>query len=351
MVHNRNEYIFFRFRMLMAPIINREIHLIKRSLGLPEKTDFGIVETPIPSIGDGQILVKNLYFSVDPYMRGRMYDRKSYVPPFQLNQPLSGGCVGKIIESNLENFAVGEFVLGFDGWREYFISNGKELTKIDSKLAPIQSYLSVLGLTGFTAYIGLFEISKLQENDTVFVSAAAGAVGSIVCQIAKIKGCRVVGSAGTDEKIQWLLNDLGIDAAFNYKTTSNLRSVVGTLCPKGINVYFDNVGGKMLDAALLHMRSNGRVVICGMISQYNKPRPDPIYNIIMAIQKRLTIRGFIVTDYNGKMKEFLTEMGKWYLEGKIKQKESVVEGIENSVDAFLGLFSGKNIGKMLVKLD
>jgi len=329
---------------------NREVHLIHRPVGLPSKDDFALIETDIPEPKDGEILVKNLYFSVDPYMRGRMVDRKSYVPPFQLNRPMSGGSVGKILKSFNKNFSEGDYVFGFNGWREYYISDGVGLMKIDPNLAPIQTYLSVLGMTGFTAYIGLFEIGKLKENETVFVSAAAGAVGSIVCQIAKIYGCKVIGSAGSDEKVQWLLNELGIDASFNYKNTSNLLVEIGKLCPNGIDLYFDNVGGEFLDAALFNMANFGRVVICGMISQYNKPKPDPLYNLILSIQKRLTIRGFLVSDYNDKLFEFLGKMSKWYTERKIQQEETIVDGIEHAIDAFLGLFSGNNLGKMLVKL-
>lgn len=331
-------------------IQQREVHLVRRPIELPQKSDFALVTTELPQLEDGQILIKNLYFSVDPYMRGRMIDRKSYVPPYQLNQAMSGGSVGKIIQSQNPKFAVNEYVYGNGGWREYFISNGKELTKIMPELAPIHNFLSILGLTGFTAYIGLLEIGKLMEGETVFVSAAAGAVGSIVCQIAKIKRCKVFGSAGSDVKIKYLLEEIGIDGAFNYKINTDLSKEIRKLCPEGIDLYFDNVGGAFLDAAILNMKSFGRIAICGMISQYNKPKPDPLYNLIVTIQKRLTIRGFIVSDYNDRLMEFIGEMSKWYASGQIKQKETIIKGIEKSVEAFLGLFSGDNIGKMLVKL-
>ena len=334
----------------MIPTKHKEVHLIKRPVGIPKKDDFAVVVVEIPPLEDGQILIKNLYFSVDPYMRGRMIDRKSYVPPFQLNEVMNGGCVGEIIESNNKKFKVGEFVYGMGGWREYYISSGKSLMKIDPSLAPIRYFLSAIGMTGLTAYIGLTEIGKLKEGETVFISAAAGAVGSIACQIAKIKGCKVVGSAGSDEKIKYLLEEVGIDAAFNYKTTPNLRHEIKMLCPNGIDLYFENVGGEILDAVLSNMNSFGRVVLCGMISQYNKEKPDPIYNMILAVQKRLRIQGFIVSDHQEKMFEFFGEMGKWFSAGKIKQKETVIEGIENSIDAFIGLFRGENVGKMIVKL-
>jgi len=329
---------------------NHEVHLVQRPIGMPKKSDFAIVKNTVPALQEGQILIKNRFFSVDPYMRGRMVDRKSYVPPYQLNEVMNGGCVGEIIDSKNKKFSVGETVYGFGGWREYYVSSGKGLTRIDPSLAPIHNFLSILGLTGFTAYLGLIEVGKLKEGDTVFVSAAAGAVGSIACQIAKVKGCKVYGSAGSDSKIKYLLDEVGIDGAFNYKTNPELRKEIRILCPEGIDVYFDNVGGELLDAILLNMKSFGQIVICGMISQYNKPKPDPLYNLIVSISKRLTIRGFIVSDYNDRLMEFIGEMSKWYGSGQIKQKETIIEGIENSIDAFLGLFSGDNIGKMIVKL-
>jgi NADPH-dependent curcumin reductase CurA len=334
----------------MRPAKNREIHLVSRPIGMPKNTDFALVETDIPPLKEGEILIKNHYISVDPYMRGRMYDRKSYVPPFELNQPMTGGNVGEILESTNPGFQEGEYVSGMGGWREYFISNGSGLTIIDPKAVPIHNYLSLFGMTGLTAYIGLIEIAQVRKRDTVFISAAAGAVGSIACQIAKEIGCKVIGSAGSDEKVKWLVEDLGIDAAFNYKKVENIQWDLANLAPKGIGVYFDNVGGKTLDAALANIKKKGRVAVCGMISQYNKAVPDPIYNLLFVNKMRLKIEGFIVSDHMGKTPEFIDQMSKWYAEGKIKQRETVVEGIENAVDAFLGLFSGENIGKMLVKL-
>jgi NADPH-dependent curcumin reductase CurA len=329
---------------------NKEVHLINRPVGIPIKADFGIYETEISPTHEGEVLIENYYFSVDPYMRGRMVDRKSYVPPFQLNKPMSGGSVGKIIESKHTKFEKGEFVYGNGAWRQFFKSDGDGLLKIDPNIAPISYYLSLFGMTGLTAYVGLTEIGKLNRKDTVFVSAAAGAVGSIACQIAKIHGCRVIGSAGSDEKVKFLLQDLGIDAAFNYKTTPNLHHEIKMLCPNGIDLYYDNVGGEILETILFNMNTFGRIIICGMISQYNKEKPDPIHNLILTIQKRLRIQGFIVSDHYDKLPVFIGKMAKWYAEGKIRQKETVVEGIEKSIDAFLGLFSGENIGKMIVKL-
>jgi NADPH-dependent curcumin reductase CurA len=252
---------------------SREIRLKNRPEGLPRETDFELAEVELPEIGEGEVLVQNMYMSVDPYMRGRMVDKRSYLPPFQLNQPLDGGCVGGVVESKNEQFQVGDFVLGMSGWREYFISDGTGLNKIDPKVAPIQAYLGTVGMPGLTAYCGLLEIGKPNEGETVFVSAASGAVGSIVCQIAKLKGCNVVGSAGSDAKVSWLLEKAGVDAAFNYKKVDNIIAEVGKHCPKGIDVYFENVGGVHLEAALEHMNKFGRIVMCGMIAIYNAPDP------------------------------------------------------------------------------
>ncbi len=306
---------------------------------------------PIPEPSDGQVLVRNIYMSVDPYMRGRMVDRKSYVPPFQLGEPLSGGCIGQVVQSRVGEFQVGDLVLSMLGWREYYVSNGSRLTKIDPGTAPIQAYLGVAGMPGMTAYVGLLDIGQPNEGDTVFVSAASGAVGSVVCQIAKIKGCRVVGSAGSDEKVAWLRREAGIDAAFNYKQVQRLGTELGNHCPGGIDIYFDNVGGEHLQAALARMNLFGRVVLCGMISQYNatEPLPGPS-NLGLAIARRLTLKGFLVQDHSDRLPDFHADMAKWIAEGRIKWKETIVEGIENAPRAFIGLFKGENFGKMLVKI-
>ncbi len=335
----------------MTELTSKEIHLIKRPVGLPTKDDFAIVEQKFPDLDKGQVLIKNHYFSVDPYMRGRMYDRKSYAPPYQLNHPMTGGCVGEVVESTRKKFKVGDFVLSqVGGWREYYVSNGKDIMKINTEMAPLEKYIGAMGMTGFTAYIGITEFGKIKEGETVFVSGAAGAVGSMVAQIAKLSGCKVIGSAGSDEKIRWLKEDLGLDEAFNYKKVDNFYPTLKKLCPDGIDVYFDNVGGAMLDAALLRMNQHGRVVICGAISQLNKAKPDPIYNLVLAPSKRFSIQGFLISDHQDRVLEFFAKVGKWLQEGKIIAKETVVNGIENSIDAFLGLFSGDNIGKMIVKL-
>jgi NADPH-dependent curcumin reductase CurA len=334
----------------MTSITSKEIHLKNRPEGLPPKSDFELAEVALPAISEGEVLVQNIYMSVDPYMRGRMYDRKSYVPPFQIGQPLEGGCVGRVIESKNGGFNVGDHVLSMLGWREYYVSGGDGLTKVDPGLAPLQAYLGAVGMTGMTAYVGLLHIGELKEGQTVFVSAAAGAVGSIVCQIAKLKGCYVVGSAGSDEKVAWLVEEAGVDAAFNYKTTDDVIAEVGRHFPKGIDVYFENVGGVHLEAALEHMNPNGHIVMCGMISMYNavSPVPGPV-RMPFIIQKKLTVKGFIVMDHLDKFNSFIADMGKWTAEGKIKWKETIVDGIENAPEAFIGLFKGANFGKMLVK--
>jgi NADPH-dependent curcumin reductase CurA len=335
----------------MTTTINREIRLKTRPRGLPRESDFELAQATIDEIGPGEILVGNIYMSVDPYMRGRMDDRKSYVPPFQIGQPLEGGSVGRVIASNGGPFQVGDFVLGMLGWREYFLSDGKDLVKVDPALAPLQAYLGVLGMPGLTAYAGLLHVGELKQGDTVFVSAASGAVGSVVCQIAKLKGCRVVGSAGSDEKVSWLLEEAGIDAAFNYKTVDDVIAEVARHCPKGIDLYFENVGGVHLEAALEHMRPFGRIVLCGLISMYNATEPvagPP--NLAYIIGKRLTVRGFIVMDHFDKMPQFFADMGKWIARGDIKWKETIVEGIETAPRALIGLFKGENFGKMIVKV-
>jgi NADPH-dependent curcumin reductase CurA len=335
----------------MKNIISREIRLKSRPVGIPKESDFEMVEVPVPDLGENQLLVKNLYMSVDPYMRGRMTDLRSYIPPFEIGQTLEGGSVGEVLESNNDQFKPGDIVVSFLGWREHFVSGGADLTKIDPGNVPVQAYLGTLGMPGLTAYCGLIEIGKPAKGETVFVSAASGAVGSIVSQIAKIKGCRVVGSAGSDEKVTWLKEEAGADEAFNYKTAGDLVETVGRLNPGGIDVYYENVGGRHLEAALEHMNTYGRLVMCGMIDQYNATEP-PVgpTNLGYVISKQLRMQGFIVMDYMDRMPQFYANMGKWITEGKIKWKETVMESIEKAPAAFIGLFEGKNFGKMIVKL-
>ena len=344
--------------------VGREIHLKQRPVGTPTENDFELVKVNVPDPKEGEFLVRNIWMSVDPYMRGRMRETKSYIPSFQLGKPLEGGCVGQIIESKNNQFKVGEYVLGNFGWREYWLSNGSSgVMRIDPKMAPIQWYLGIFGMTGLTAYVGLLKIGDLKEannndddnnNTAVFVSAASGAVGSVACQIAKIKGCRVVGSAGSQEKVKWLLDQTRIDYAFNYKElaeSNNISSELRKSCPDGIDIYFDNVGGEHLEAAIDNMKVFGRIVLCGMISQYNATSmPAGPSNLFLAITNRLKLQGFIVRDHYDILNELYTNMSKWVSEGKIKWQETVFEGLENAPKAFLALFNGENTGKMLVKI-
>jgi NADPH-dependent curcumin reductase CurA len=338
--------------------VGHEIHLKQLPVGLPTENNFEFVRVNVPAPKQGEFLVRNIWMSVDPYMRGRMNDIKSHLPSFQLNKALEGACVGQVIESKNNQFKVGDYLLSNFGWREYWLStNGSGITKVDPNMAPIQSYLGVLGMTGLTAYVGLLKVGELRENNgdsTVFVSAASGAVGSIACQIAKIKGCHVVGSAGSLKKVKWLFDQARVDYAFNYKEVgeNNVSSELKKFCPNGIDVYFDNVGGKHLEAALDNMKMFGKIVLCGMISQYNLPASQQSgpSNLFLAITNRLKIEGFIVRDHYHVLSEFHTSMSKWINQKKIKWQETVVEGLENAPKAFIALFKGEHIGKMLVKI-
>jgi len=342
----------------MVQRTGKEIRLNQYPIGLPTEDVFEIVKVNIPEPKDGEFLVGNIWMSVDPYMRGRMRsseETKSYIDSFQLNKPLDGACIGQVVESKNNQFKIGEYVLGNSGWREYWLSNGNGIIKINSNnIAPLRSYLGVLGLTGLTAYVGLVNIGKLNEGkDSVFISDAAGAVGSMACQIAKIKGCHVVGSAGSDEKVNWLLDEVKLDYAFNYKTVgeNNLSSELKKAYPEGVDLYFDNVGGKHLEAALYNIKTFGRIVLCGMISQYNATIPPAgPSNLFLAVTNRIRLQGFIVRDHYDMLDEFHSSMSKWISEGKIKWKETIVEELENAPRAFIGLFKGENFGKMLIKI-
>ena len=336
----------------MTSVTSREIHLRSRPHGLPTADNFALVsvEVPAPS-GPDQVLVRNRFISVDPYMRGRMRDTRSYTAPFGLDEPLTGGAVGEVVGSTSDQFAEGDFVLHMFGWREYALAEPRQLTKVDPSLAPLQSFLGVLGMPGMTAYVGLLDIGKPQPGETVFVSGAAGAVGSEVCQIAKIQGCRVVGSTGSQVKARWLEEVAGVDVAINYKETSNLRRELKKACPDGIDVYFENVGGVHLEAALQYMNNFGRIAVCGMISMYNatSAQPGPA-NMALMIGRRLKMQGFIVSDHLERRDDFLRDVSGWMREGELKWEETILEGIESTPEAFIGLFHGENLGKMLVKV-
>ncbi|MGY0217001.1 NADP-dependent oxidoreductase [Endozoicomonadaceae bacterium StTr2] len=329
---------------------SRKIHLARRPEGMPVAEDFEIVTESVAELKDGEVLVKNLWMSVDPYMRGRMIDRASYIEPFKVGSVLEGGAIGEIVESRNPAFPEGAKVSSMNGWREYFISEGEGLQLLPETGAPVQSFLGVLGMPGMTAYTGLLKIGELKEGDNVFVSAASGAVGAIVCQIAKLKGCYVAGSVGSDEKAEYL-KSLGIDAVVNYKTSTDLQADIAKACPKGVDVYFENVGGAHLEAVLNQMNEYGRIAVCGMIDQYNATAPVPgPANLSLLIIKKLKMQGFIVFDHWDGYPAFVQQMGEWLQQGKIDARETVYEGIASAPDAFIGLFTGKNTGKMLVKL-
>ncbi|MGE5236731.1 MAG: NADP-dependent oxidoreductase [Acidobacteriota bacterium] len=328
----------------------REIHLVRRPDGVPHEGDFELATVELPQPQAGEVLVRNVWMSVDPYMRGRMSDRKSYVAPYQVGQVLDGGSVGRVTASRNPAFAEGDWVLANRGWREGFLSDGEGLRRIPPAPPP-RWHLGALGMPGLTAYVGLLRIGRIAPGETVFVTGAAGAVGSLACQIARLKGCRVVGSAGSAAKVAWLEEQARVDAAFDYKTTEDVAAELGRLCPDGIDVVFDNVGGRFLDAALVSMREFGRIVLCGAISVYNATRPPrgPAA-IALAIPRRLTLQGFIVFDHVDMRDVFEAEMTRWLSEGSIAWHETVVDGLEKAPQAFLGLFSGDNLGKMLVRL-
>ncbi|MER7815547.1 NADP-dependent oxidoreductase [Streptomyces sp. NPDC096153] len=337
--------------MPALPATSREWHLVSRPHGWPEPENVALREAPVTEPGEGRILVRNLHFSVDPYMRGRMNDVKSYVPPFQLDQPMEGGAVGEVVASNADGFAVGDHVLHGLGWREYADVEARHAVKVDASVAPLSAYLGVLGMPGLTAYAGLFEVASFKEGDAVFVSGAAGAVGSQVGQMAKLKGAsRVIGSAGSDEKVKLLVEEYGFDAAFNYKK-GPVAEQLKEAAPDGIDVYFDNVGGEHLEAAISSLNVHGRATICGMIAQYNATEPTPgPRNLALVIGKRLRLQGMLVNDHRGLQGQFVQEVAGWLGSGELKYDETVVEGIENGFDAFLGLLRGQNTGKMIVSL-
>jgi len=334
------------------PTTTREIHLAARPQGWPDETTFQLADATLADPADGEVLVRNAFMSVDPYMRGRMNDTKSYVPPFQIGKPLDGGAVGHVVASRAEGFAEGDVVLHGLGWREHALVPAAAAQRLQPlEHVPLSAYLGVLGMPGLTAYVGLLDVAGMREGDAVFVSGAAGAVGSLVGQIAQLKGAsRVVGSAGSSAKVDYV-RSLGFDAAFDYHS-GPVTDLLREAAPEGIDVYFDNVGGEHLEAALNSLRLNGRVALCGAISQYNatEPAPGP-RNLFQAIGKRLTLRGFIVSDHSQRMPDLLREVGPWLQDGTVKFEETVVDGIEQAPQAFIGLLKGENTGKMIVRLE
>lgn len=329
---------------------SREVRLAARPVGMPKASDFTVATVTLPDPGPGQVLVRNRFMSVDPYMRGRMYDRESYVPPFQIGAALEGGAVGEVLASNDPGFSPGDLVSSMLGWREAFVTGAGNLQKLPPLGLPPQAYLGVAGMPGMTAYVGLLKIAACKAGDVVFVSAASGAVGQIVCQIAKLKGATVIGSAGGPEKVAFL-KEIGVDHAIDYRAAPDLTAALAAAAPKGIDVYFENVGGAHLEAAINVANPFARFAFCGMISQYNDTAPPTgPANMIMVVGKRLRFEGFIVSDHYAELPAFLADMAGWIAAKKIIWRESIDDGIEAAPGAFLKLFKGENIGKMLVRL-
>ncbi|WP_116707040.1 NADP-dependent oxidoreductase [Actinomycetospora cinnamomea] len=340
--------------MTAATVTAREVHLVRRPSGMPDPDDFALVDRDLEAPGEGEVLVANHHFSVDPYMRGRMNDVPSYVPPFALDAPMDGRAVGEVLASRSDGVAVGDLVTSNLAWRTHGVVPAKHVQKVDASegVSP-SAFLGVLGVPGLTAWVGLLDKASFREGDAVFVSGAAGAVGSLVGQLAKLKSAsRVVGSAGSAEKVRWLTEELGYDAAFNYKdapVVDQLREVI----PDGVDVYFDNVGADHLEAAIACANDFARVAACGAIAHYNDTDDDPTpgpRNLFQIVKKRLSIQGFIVTDSMDRMRPFLSEVTPWVAEGRVKFAETVVEGIDRAVEGFRGMLRGENTGKMIIKV-
>lgn len=328
----------------------QQIVLAGRPKGLPTKENFR-TETIVPAeLKNDEVMVKGLFYSVDPYMRGRMNDAKSYSPPFQVDAPISGGVVAEVAESKSADFKEGDVVLGMLPWATQSIVSSKEIRKIDTSLAPGSYYLGILGMPGLTAYFGLIDIGKPKSGDTVVISGAAGAVGIVVGQIAKLKGCKVVGIAGSDDKIKMLKDEFHFDEVINYKTTENMGEAIKNACPDGVDIYFDNVGGEISDAVVANINFHARIVLCGQISLYNSteqpvgPRLQP-----MLLTRSVLMQGFIVSNYQSRFSEGIVELSQWIKQGKLSYKETIMNGFDQLPEAFIALFAGRNTGKMIVK--
>lgn len=330
---------------------NKQIIFKKRPIGVPDSDTWQLETNPIPELQDGEILVEHHYISLDPAMRGWMNDTKSYIPPVAIDDVMRAGSIGKVIKNNGNpKFEIGDVVTSWGGVQQYAVTNGEGWYKVDTRLAPMPKYIGVLGMPGMTAYFGILEVGKIKEGDIVLISGAAGAVGSVVGQIAKIKGCTVVGIAGGQDKCDYIVNELGFDDAIDYKS-ENIYTALKQKCPKGVDVYFDNVGGKILDAALSKLRMHARVVICGAISQYNqKSKIDGPSNYLSLLVTRSTMQGMVVMDYTKKFGEAAKQMGQWMQEGKLQSKEDIYEGIENFHETYNRLFTGDKKGKLVLKV-
>ena len=331
--------------------MNKQLLLDKRPEGLPNKDTWRYETNSIPELKEGEVLIRHHYISLDPAMRGWMMDRKSYVPPVEIGEVMRAGAIGKVIKTNNHpNFKEGDCIVSWGGVQEYEITNGENCYKVDDTLAPMPKYLGALGMPGMTAYFGILQVAKIKEGDIVLVSGAAGAVGSLVGQIAKLKGCTVIGIAGGKHKCEYLLTELGFDEAIDYKS-EDIMEALHAKCPKGIDVYFDNVGGEILNAALTKLRLNARVVVCGAISQYNNEK-DIVgpSNYLSLLVNRATMQGMVVLDYSEDYGKAAQEMGMWIMQGKLKSREDIYEGIENFYETFLRLFSGDKMGKLILKV-
>ena len=328
----------------------KQIVLASRPKGFPSLDNFRLETIDVPEIKTGELLLEGMYYSVDPYMRGRMNDAKSYSPPFEIDQAIKGGVIAKVLESISDNFKTGDLVSGMLPWKEHFLASEKEVKKIDTTVAPASYYLGVLGMTGLTAYFGLMHICKPKAGETVIVSGAAGAVGVVVGQIAKLQGCRVIGIAGSDEKTELLKSDFGFDEAINYKTTKDMKKAIATLCPNGVDVYYDNVGGEISDAVIANINFHARIALCGQISLYNSteipmgPRIQP-----MLLTRSVLMQGFIIGNYQNEFPEGIKYLAQWVKEGKLKFTETIETGFDQLPKSLLGLFKGENTGKMIVK--
>jgi hypothetical protein len=331
-------------------LVNHQFRLATRPVGVPKREDWTYDEEPVREPGDGEVLIKTLYLSLDPAMRGWMNEGKSYIPPVGIGEVMRAGGVGRIIASKNSTFAIGDFVYGTLGIQEYLTANGKGLTKVDPKLAPLPVYLGTLGMPGMTAYFGLLDVGQPKQGETVVVSGAAGAVGTVVGQIAKIKGCRVVGIAGGADKCQYIHDELGFDAAIDYKH-EDVKEALRNHCPKGIDVYFDNVGGDILDSALTRITRGARIVICGAISQYNNTGPvKGPSNYLSLLVNRASMKGMVVFDYADRYAEAGREMAGWMAAGKLKSREDIVKGLETFPETLLKLFKGENMGKLVLQV-
>ncbi len=328
--------------------ISREIRLAEQPTGTSGESLFEIVESPVPEPGEGQLLIRNAYFSVDPYMRPRIGDARAYVAPYTLGEVMSGGAVGRVAVSHNGRFSEGDWVLHLRGWREWALSDGTFVWKVDPTVAPVPAFLGVLGIPGFTAYYGLYEIGRPRSGEVVFVSGASGAVGNAAGQMAKILGCRVIGCAGSPEKVEWL-RELGFDGVFDYREQPAMEALA-ELAPDGLDLYFDNVGGEQLEAALGALRNHGRIVACGSMSRYEDHEPVAPRNLFMVVTKRLRMEGFLISDHIDLFPEYLARASRWVADGRLQHRETVIDGIESAPHAFVGALRGESIGKMVVRV-